>query len=59
MGQKRPVTIIKYIVKDSMEERMLEVQKRKQAISEMSLDQKLSKKELHDRRIEDLKIMFS
>ena len=49
---------IKLIVKDSIEERMIEVQKRKTDLANLSLDQSQTKKELFDRKMEDLRTLF-
>lgn len=43
-------------VEGSMEERMLTIQKKKEDLANMSLSQTMSKKELHEKRMEDLKV---
>jgi SNF2 family DNA or RNA helicase len=43
-----------------MEEKMLAIQRKKEALASMSLSQTMSKKELHEKRlVEDLKTLFS
>ena len=59
LGQTKPVKITRYIVKDSIEQNMLEIQKRKLDLANMSMSQTLSKGQLAARRVEDLKILFS
>lgn len=58
LGQKRPVKITRYIVKDSIEQNMLEIQKRKTDLANLSVGQTLTKKQLAERRMTDLKILF-
>jgi SWI/SNF-related matrix-associated actin-dependent regulator of chromatin subfamily A3 len=56
LGQKRPVIAYKFIIQGSMEDRMLEIQDKKKKLASMSLSQTMSKKELHERRMEELKV---
>lgn len=58
MGQTRNVVATRYIVKDSIEETMLKIQERKRELANMSLSQSLSKKELHERKMDDLRQIF-
>lgn len=58
MGQKRNVVAIRYMIEDSIEETMLKIQDRKRELANMSLNQSLSKKELHDRKMDDLREIF-
>jgi SWI/SNF-related matrix-associated actin-dependent regulator of chromatin subfamily A3 len=58
MGQKRSVVATRYMIKDSIEEAMLKIQERKRELANMSLSQTLSKKELHERKINDLREIF-
>ena len=58
MGQKRNVVATRYLIKDSIEETMLKIQERKRELANMSLSQSLSKKELHDRKMDDLREIF-
>jgi SWI/SNF-related matrix-associated actin-dependent regulator of chromatin subfamily A3 len=58
MGQKRNVVATRYMIKDSIEEAMLKIQERKRELANMSLSQTLSKKELHERKINDLREIF-
>lgn len=43
---------------ESIEENILELQKRKAALSDMTFSEKLSKQEVLKRRLEDLKCLF-
>ncbi|KAH9825255.1 SNF2 family N-terminal domain-containing protein [Melampsora americana] len=58
LGQTKPVRMIRYIISGSVEQNMLEIQKRKTELANMSLGQTLSKVELAKRRVEDLSILF-
>jgi SWI/SNF-related matrix-associated actin-dependent regulator of chromatin subfamily A3 len=58
MGQKRNVIATRYMIEDSIEESMLKIQERKRELANMSLNQSLSKKELHDRKMDDLREIF-
>jgi SWI/SNF-related matrix-associated actin-dependent regulator of chromatin subfamily A3 len=58
MGQKRNVVATRYLIKNSIEETMLKIQERKRELANMSLSQSLSKKELHDRKMDDLREIF-
>ncbi|KAG9000526.1 hypothetical protein FRB94_005376 [Tulasnella sp. JGI-2019a] len=59
LGQKHAVTTIKFVIEDSIETRLLEVQKRKTQLANMTLGQTLSKAEIHQRRLEELNQLFS
>ncbi|CAB4394187.1 unnamed protein product [Rhizophagus irregularis] len=56
IGQKREVRVIRFIIKNSIEEKMLSIQKRKNAIA---CGLGMSKDELKAHRIEDLRELFS
>ena len=58
MGLKRNVIATRYMIEDSIEESMLKIQERKRELANMSLNQSLSKKELHDRKMDDLREIF-
>ncbi|KAG0215198.1 hypothetical protein BGX33_001363 [Mortierella sp. NVP41] len=58
LGQTKPVDVIRFIIKESIEENILELQKRKTELSEMTFAEKLSKQEVLKRRLEDLKYLF-
>lgn len=45
-------------MEDSIETRLLEVQKRKTQLANMTLGQTLSKAEVHQRRLEELNQLF-
>ncbi|KAF9566150.1 hypothetical protein CPC08DRAFT_683038 [Agrocybe pediades] len=54
LGQTRPVTTIKFIIENSIEAKLLEVQKKKTELANMTLGQNFSKAELMQRRLEEL-----
>lgn len=58
LGQKRAVVIQHLIMKDSIEEKILELQKKKEALAQMSMDKKRSKAEENRTRLADLKALF-
>ncbi|KAF0535217.1 SNF2 family N-terminal domain-containing protein [Gigaspora margarita] len=58
LGQTSPVDIIKFIIRNSVEEGILERQRRKLELAKLTLSKKLSKEEIAKRRLEDLKILF-
>ncbi|KAF8945286.1 hypothetical protein BGZ47_002958 [Haplosporangium gracile] len=58
LGQTKPVDVIRFIIKESIEENILELQKRKTELSDMTFAEKLSKQEVLKRRLEDLKYLF-
>ncbi|KAG0317213.1 hypothetical protein BGZ99_006444 [Dissophora globulifera] len=58
LGQTKPVDVIRFIIKDSIEENILELQKRKAELSDMTFAEKLSKQEVLKRRLEDLRCLF-
>ncbi|KAF9111537.1 hypothetical protein BGX27_004795 [Mortierella sp. AM989] len=58
LGQTKPVDIVRFIIKESIEENILELQKRKTELSEMTFAEKLSKQEVLKRRLEDLQYLF-
>ncbi|ORZ08775.1 SNF2 family N-terminal domain-domain-containing protein [Lobosporangium transversale] len=58
LGQTKPVDVVRFIIKGSIEENILELQKRKTELSEMTFAEKLSKQEVMKRRLEDLRYLF-
>ncbi|KAF9103992.1 hypothetical protein BGX27_010301 [Mortierella sp. AM989] len=58
LGQTKPVDVIRFIIKESIEENILELQKRKAELSDMTFSEKLSKQEVLKRRLEDLRCLF-
>jgi len=59
LGQTRPVTTIKFIIENTIESRLLEVQKKKTQLANMTLaGTTYSKSELMARRMEDLNELF-
>ena len=52
------MTTIKFVMEDSIETRLLEVQKRKTQLANMTLGQTLSKSEIHQRRLDELNQLF-
>jgi SNF2 family DNA or RNA helicase len=63
LGQKRPVRTVRYIMKNSFEEKMLELQDKKKKLANLSMDDR-DKKDLFDRneaarqRLNDLRTLF-
>lgn len=58
LGQTRPVVTIKFIIENTIEDRLLKVQKRKEALANMTLGQTSSKAEVVQRRLEELRALF-
>ncbi|KAK3806278.1 MAG: SNF2 family N-terminal domain-containing protein [Benniella sp.] len=58
LGQTKPVDVVRFIIKESIEENILELQKRKTELSEMTFAEKVSKQEVMKRRLEDLRYLF-
>lgn len=58
LGQTRPVTTVKLIIENSIEARLLEVQKKKTELANMTLGSNMSKAEMHARRLEELNQLF-
>ena len=54
LGQTRPVTTVKLIIENTIEARLLDVQKKKIALANMTLGQHLSKADILSRRVEEL-----
>lgn len=53
------MTTVKFVMEDSIETRLLEVQKRKTQLANMTLGQSISKAEMLQRRMEELNQLFS
>lgn len=62
LGQKRPVTTVRYIMDDSFEEKMLELQDKKKKLASLSMDSEgrksMDKGEIARKRLEDLRSLF-
>lgn len=60
LGQKREVTITRFVMNDSFEERMLELQAKKKDLADLSMNRnaKLDKEEAAKKRLEALKSLF-
>ena len=59
LGQKREVFITRFIMENSFEEKMLQLQLKKQKLSDISLNRgKLDKAEVAKRRMEELRSLF-
>ena len=62
LGQKRPVQTVRYIMKDSFEEKMLELQDKKKRLADLSMDSegrsRMDKTEAAKKRLEDLRSLF-
>ncbi|KAI9171188.1 SNF2 family DNA-dependent ATPase [Paramyrothecium foliicola] len=61
LGQKRPVRTIRYIMRDSFEEKMLELQEKKMKLASLSMDGRskgLDKAEAARQKLMDLRSLF-
>ncbi|KAG9241930.1 SNF2 family N-terminal domain-containing protein [Calycina marina] len=61
LGQKRPVETVRYIMEDSFEEKMLELQEKKKILAQLSMDgdgKRMDKAEAAKKRLEDLRSLF-
>lgn len=58
IGQKREVTTVQFIMKDSIEEKIAELAKRKQRLADMSLNRSRDKKEMQAERMEEYRSLF-
>ncbi|KAF2502993.1 hypothetical protein BU16DRAFT_449792 [Lophium mytilinum] len=59
LGQKREVFITRYIMDNSFEEKMLELQRKKRDLADLSMGrEKITKAEAARRRLEDLRSLF-
>ncbi|KAH9944198.1 SNF2 family N-terminal domain-containing protein [Epithele typhae] len=59
LGQTRPVTTIKLIIENTIEARLLAVQKKKSELAKLTLGPPLSKSDLQARRLEELQQLFA
>ncbi|KAF8863176.1 hypothetical protein BDZ45DRAFT_712462 [Acephala macrosclerotiorum] len=62
LGQKREVETVRYIMNDSFEEKMLELQEKKKKLAQLSMDSegrgRIDKAEAARKRLEDLRSLF-
>jgi len=62
LGQKRPVETVRYIMNNSFEEKMLELQEKKKKLASLSMDSEgrkhMDKAEAARKRLEDLRSLF-
>ncbi|KAL1640461.1 hypothetical protein SLS58_006959 [Diplodia intermedia] len=60
LGQTREVTITRFVMNDSFEEKMLELQKKKKDLADLSMNRnaKLDKEEAAKKRLADLRSLF-
>ncbi|ODA76340.1 hypothetical protein RJ55_08186 [Drechmeria coniospora] len=61
LGQKRPVRTVRYIMRDSFEEKMLEIQDKKMKLASLSMDgqnRRLDKAEAARQKLMDLRSLF-
>ncbi|KAF8898921.1 SNF2 family DNA-dependent ATPase [Infundibulicybe gibba] len=58
LGQTRPVTTVKLIIENSIEARLLEVQRKKTELANMTLGQNFSKSDMLQRRMDELNQLF-
>ena len=60
LGQTRPVVTVKLIIEKSIEARLLDVQKKKTDLANLTLGAKqLTKEQLMQRRLEELQQLFN
>ena len=59
LGQTRPVTTVKLIIENTIEARLLEVQKKKTELANLTLGPPMSKSDLQARRLEELQQLFA
>ena len=59
IGQTREVTTVQFIMKDSIEEKIFELAKKKQQLADLSMNRgKLDKKEVQEQRMRDYRGLF-
>lgn len=58
LGQTQQVETIRYIVKNSIEEKVMALQRHKTELAEMALHTRQSKQDMLKKRLEDLKFLF-
>ncbi|KAI1379432.1 SNF2 family N-terminal domain-containing protein [Hypoxylon crocopeplum] len=60
LGQKRPVRTVRYIMQDSIEEKMLELQEKKKKLASLSMDRNrvMDKAEAAKQKLMDLRSLF-
>ena len=59
LGQRREVFIYRFIMKDSFEEKMLVLQRKKQNLADLSMNRgKIDKAEAAKRKLDELKSLF-
>lgn len=61
IGQKRPVFVKRYLMEDSIEGKIVELQKRKQQLADVSMDRnhkQLSKQDVREQHMKDILALF-
>lgn len=58
LGQTRPVKTVQFIMKESIEEKILELAKKKQQLADMSMNRKLAQKEMQAERMAEYRTLF-
>ncbi|KNG86352.1 SNF2 family helicase/ATPase [Aspergillus nomiae NRRL 13137] len=59
IGQMREVTTVQFLMKDSIEEKIFELAKKKQQLADMSMNQrKLDKREVQEQRMREYRSLF-
>jgi SWI/SNF-related matrix-associated actin-dependent regulator of chromatin subfamily A3 len=58
LGQKRPVEIIRMLMKGSVEERIMELQNKKREMMNAALSNKQSREKIKEERLSELSILF-
>lgn len=59
LGQTKEVATIRFVIKATIEESILKLQKRKTDLANMSLGQTMSKAELRKQRLEDMNLLLN
>ena len=58
LGQKRDVDIVHYIMRDSVEEKILKLQEKKEKLASLSMEKRMSKSDEAKKKIEELRELF-
>ena len=58
LGQKKPVSVTRFVCKNTIEEPIIELQQKKLLMSQSAFGLK-SKNDIQDIRLQDLKLLFS
>jgi len=58
LGQTEEVNVFRFVIRDSVELKILEIQQRKRLLVRMSMGKKISKEKLQSERLSDLRSLF-